>query len=254
MPAAHAQGERVKSASHSRRRRRYRAEPGALTWRGRLSYTAASARKRCRNRSRCREAHLPAQQTCSQAPPRLPGADGDGRRSPGARGAAGKGPQAAVGLRRRSRAASIRTRARAEIPLGGRLATLKIRADFLRVAAGRRKAVTPGLDIAGRAAAAGLAGGRAVRVGFTASRKVGNAVVRNRAKRRLRAAAAEILPDRGKSRDGLRADRARGHGRAALSRHSSTISPRRCAGSGAVRRHARHAPQRRGLKTDRLTP
>ena len=33
----------------------------------------------------------------------------------------------------------------------------------------------------------------AVRVGFTASRKVGNAVVRNRAKRRLRAAAAEIL-------------------------------------------------------------
>jgi ribonuclease P protein component len=36
-----------------------------------------------------------------------------------------------------------------------------------------------------------------VRVGFTASRKVGNAVVRNRAKRRLRAAAAEII-----SRDG----------------------------------------------------
>ncbi len=33
----------------------------------------------------------------------------------------------------------------------------------------------------------------AARVGFTASRKVGNAVVRNRAKRRLRAAAAEIL-------------------------------------------------------------
>jgi ribonuclease P protein component len=33
----------------------------------------------------------------------------------------------------------------------------------------------------------------AVRVGFTASRKVGNAVVRNRAKRRLRAAAAEVL-------------------------------------------------------------
>jgi len=32
-----------------------------------------------------------------------------------------------------------------------------------------------------------------VRVGFTASRKVGNAVVRNRAKRRLRAAAAEVL-------------------------------------------------------------
>jgi ribonuclease P protein component len=40
--------------------------------------------------------------------------------------------------------------------------------------------------------------GRAVRVGFTASRKVGNAVVRNRAKRRLRAAAARILSHEGR--------------------------------------------------------
>lgn len=34
----------------------------------------------------------------------------------------------------------------------------------------------------------------ASRVGYTCSKKVGNAVARNRAKRRLRAAAAEILP------------------------------------------------------------
>jgi ribonuclease P protein component len=40
--------------------------------------------------------------------------------------------------------------------------------------------------------------GRAVRVGFTASRKVGNAVVRNRAKRRLRAAAARMLSAEGR--------------------------------------------------------
>jgi ribonuclease P protein component len=33
----------------------------------------------------------------------------------------------------------------------------------------------------------------AVRVGFTASRKVGNAVARNRARRRLRAVAREVL-------------------------------------------------------------
>jgi ribonuclease P protein component len=41
--------------------------------------------------------------------------------------------------------------------------------------------------------------GYGVRVGFTASRKVGNAVVRNRAKRRLRAAAAHVLSNQGKS-------------------------------------------------------
>ena len=39
-----------------------------------------------------------------------------------------------------------------------------------------------------------------MRVGFTASRKVGNAVVRNRAKRRLRAAAAQLLTVRGNPR------------------------------------------------------
>ena len=33
-----------------------------------------------------------------------------------------------------------------------------------------------------------------VRVGFTASKKVGNAIARNRAKRRLRAISAELLP------------------------------------------------------------
>jgi ribonuclease P protein component len=45
--------------------------------------------------------------------------------------------------------------------------------------------------------AAGQEGAAVVRVGFTASRKVGNAVVRNRAKRRLRAAASQILADQG---------------------------------------------------------
>jgi ribonuclease P protein component len=80
----------------------------------------------------------------------------------------------------------------------GSLATLKIRADFLRVAADRRKAVTPGLILQASPRAPGSEDGAVVRVGFTASRKVGNAVVRNRAKRRLRAAAAQILTEQGK--------------------------------------------------------
>jgi ribonuclease P protein component len=40
-------------------------------------------------------------------------------------------------------------------------------------------------------------GDPAIRVGFTVTRKVGNAVVRNRMKRRLRALAAELLPQAG---------------------------------------------------------
>jgi ribonuclease P protein component len=39
-----------------------------------------------------------------------------------------------------------------------------------------------------------------LRVGFTASRKIGGAVERNRAKRRLRAAAAAVLPLSGHDR------------------------------------------------------
>jgi ribonuclease P protein component len=76
------------------------------------------------------------------------------------------------------------------------LAKLKIRADFLRVAASRRRSARPGLVLQAAASPAGESA--AVRVGFTASRKIGNAVARNRAKRRLRAAAAEVLTGAGR--------------------------------------------------------
>ena len=56
----------------------------------------------------------------------------------------------------------------------------------------------PGLLLQAAAGPQGSAEHAGVRVGFTASRKVGNAVVRNRAKRRLRAAAAEVLPQAGR--------------------------------------------------------
>lgn len=39
--------------------------------------------------------------------------------------------------------------------------------------------------------------GAGIRVGYTCSKKVGNSVLRNRAKRRLRAAARQVLPDLG---------------------------------------------------------
>jgi ribonuclease P protein component len=76
---------------------------------------------------------------------------------------------------------------------------LKTRADFLRVAAGRLRAVRPGFVLQAAPHPPGTTGLAAVRVGFTASRKVGNAVVRNRAKRRLRAAASAVLARAGRA-------------------------------------------------------
>ena len=76
---------------------------------------------------------------------------------------------------------------------GSSVGRLKRRADFLRVAAARRKWAAPGLIL--QAAPQPESTEEAtVRVGFTASRKVGNAVKRNRARRRLRAIAEQVLP------------------------------------------------------------
>jgi ribonuclease P protein component len=72
---------------------------------------------------------------------------------------------------------------------------LKNRADFLRAARGIRRS-TAGLTL--ELCPTPAPASDVLRVGFTASRKVGNAVARNRAKRRLRAAAAALLPLHGR--------------------------------------------------------
>lgn len=76
-----------------------------------------------------------------------------------------------------------------------RLSTLTKRADFLRASRGQRVA-TPGFILQMRTRQPDEADG--TRVGFTCSKKVGNAVARNRAKRRLREIARIILPAAGK--------------------------------------------------------
>ena len=92
--------------------------------------------------------------------------------------------------------------------MGVAVGRLTRRAEFLRVAATRCKWAAPGLILqaapsapvlpppSGGAVVSGESQGTAdLRVGFTCSKKVGNSVARNRAKRRLRAAAAQILAE-----------------------------------------------------------
>ena len=73
------------------------------------------------------------------------------------------------------------------------LGVLKHRADFLRAARGQRLHM-PGFLIQARQRGAGEPVDPQIRVGFTCSKKVGNAVARNRAKRRLREIARMVLP------------------------------------------------------------
>ena len=77
------------------------------------------------------------------------------------------------------------------------LCVLTKRADFVRASHALRQG-TPGIHLQARKRTEGEAEG--IRVGFTCSKKVGNAVARNRAKRRLREVARIVLPDMG--RDG----------------------------------------------------
>lgn len=72
------------------------------------------------------------------------------------------------------------------------VATIAARRDYLAANAGRR-VPTPAfvLLVAPRAADAPM------RAGFTVTRKIGNAVARNRIKRRLRALTRELLPTHG---------------------------------------------------------
>jgi ribonuclease P protein component len=117
------------------------------------------------------EAHFPAEQSGPQAAARVPQPHGDGRRPQGAERAPRPRPQEAQ-----------------------RLAVIRKRSDFLAANRGTR-IPTPGFVLLVRDRADGDA---ALRVGFTVTKKIGNAVVRNRMKRRFRELARELIPAGGR--------------------------------------------------------
>ena len=77
---------------------------------------------------------------------------------------------------------------------------LKYRRQFLHVARKGQKYATPGLVLQAqkRSQLEAEIGKEEIRVGYTVTRKVGKAVIRNRARRRLRAAVEIVLRDHGK--------------------------------------------------------
>ena len=75
-----------------------------------------------------------------------------------------------------------------------KLGRLKKRSEFLAVAAANRRFATPGLVLQARKLSTDAeVPASPLRIGFTATKKIGNAVARNRARRRLRAAVHDIL-------------------------------------------------------------
>jgi ribonuclease P protein component len=116
------------------------------------------------------EAHLSAEQSRPQASARVPLPHGDGRRPQGSERPPRARPQEAQ-----------------------RLVTIKKRADFLAANGGRRVS-TPGFVLLVRDR---KDADPAMRVGFTVTKKIGGAVVRNRMKRRFRELAREIVAANG---------------------------------------------------------
>jgi ribonuclease P protein component len=134
------------------------------------------------------EADLSAEQPGARAPSRVPGAHGDRGRPLGDPRASQPRPQEAVGLI----APSIASPAAPAIAgaEAARIETLTRRPDFL-AANGARRAPMPGFVLLVRQRGDG---NDRMRVGYTVTKKIGNSVVRNRMKRRLRALARELLP------------------------------------------------------------
>lgn len=79
------------------------------------------------------------------------------------------------------------------------MARITKRPEYLAVAATRRKWVTPAFILQAQEASSDSPADSPARIGFTASKKVGNAVIRSRTRRRLKEAARIVFPNHGAS-------------------------------------------------------
>ncbi len=140
--------------------------------------------------SRVHKADFPAEQSEAQAPARLPGAHVHQERPADSGASPGQGPQAPQRL---IEGASDTVSGRNDQPLA--IERLKLRREFLFVAEGLAERKRSLVVQARRRTEVRKAAG----AGFTATRKVGNSVVRNRARRRLREAVRASLPQLGLS-------------------------------------------------------
>lgn len=143
------------------------------------------------------EADFSAEQPGACAPARLPLADGDGGRTQCDPRASQPRPQEAVGV---TPDPALPQELASPPPPGTRagavsatITTLTKRRDFLAANAGKR-APMPAFVLLVRRRDDDDA---AMRVGYTVTKKIGNAVVRNRIKRRFRALARAVLPENG---------------------------------------------------------
>jgi ribonuclease P protein component len=123
------------------------------------------------------EENVSAEQSTSKANARLPCANGDARRTPGAEAPPSQGPETPDRLRP-AEAAGVSEREPASFP---KRARLRKRDEFVRVQRVGRRQHTEHFVVL-RAAGFGPIG----RVGITVSTRVGNAVERNRVKRLVR--------------------------------------------------------------------
>lgn len=105
---------------------------------------------------------------------------------------AGQGPNGSTALPQETDTPAQRRAVNAKPPATQKIITLKKRSEFLRLNRGRRS-VQPGVIVLGAPRKEEHEPVSAPRIGFTVTKKRGNAVRRNRIKRRLRAAAQAIV-------------------------------------------------------------